>query len=71
MCTRDVVRVCSMFNNHVFIATGMIVAVGISNVQHVDLNSGRNLFILGFSLFNGLAIPQWVSANQHVIDTGA
>ena len=29
---------------------GMITAVGISNLQFVDLNSSRNLFILGFSL---------------------
>ena len=50
---------------------GMIVAVGISNLQNVDLNSGRNLFVLGFSLFVGLSIPQWLSANRDAIDTGA
>uniref|UniRef100_A0A8C4SGL4 Si:dkey-106n21.1 n=1 Tax=Erpetoichthys calabaricus TaxID=27687 RepID=A0A8C4SGL4_ERPCA len=30
---------------------GMISAVGISNLQFVDLNSSRNLLILGFSIF--------------------
>ena len=30
---------------------GMIIAVGLSNLQFVDLNSTRNLFVLGFSLF--------------------
>ena len=48
----------------------MIVAVGLSNLQHVDFNSGRNLFILGFTVFNGLAIPQWVAANPGAIKTG-
>ena len=30
---------------------GMITAVGLSNLQFVDLNSTRNLFVIGFSLF--------------------
>jgi len=33
---------------------GIIIAVGLSNLQFVDLNSTRNLFVLGFSLFFGL-----------------
>ena len=33
---------------------GMIAAVGLSNCQFVDLNSSRNLFVLGFSIFFGL-----------------
>ncbi len=35
---------------------GMIAACGLSNLQFVDLNSSRNLFILGFSLFFGLVL---------------
>lgn len=42
---------CAMF--------GMIAAVGLSNLQFVDLNSARNLFILGFALFMGLSLPQY------------
>ncbi|XP_029457508.1 solute carrier family 23 member 1-like isoform X2 [Rhinatrema bivittatum] len=49
---------------------GMIAAVGISNLQHVDLNSSRNLFILGFSTFSGLVIPTWLKYNPGVINTG-
>ncbi|CAH2277694.1 solute carrier family 23 member 1 isoform X3 [Pelobates cultripes] len=49
---------------------GMIAAVGISNLQFVDLNSSRNLFVLGFSLFSGLVIPTWLADNPGVIDTG-
>ena len=42
---------CAMF--------GMITAIGLSNLQFVDLNSTRNLFILGFAFFMGLSIPEY------------
>lgn len=42
---------------------GMIAAVGLSNLQRVDLNSSRNLFILGFAFFMGLSIPFYISQN--------
>jgi nucleobase transporter 1/2 len=42
---------------------GMIAAVGMSNLQFVDLNSPRNLFILGFSFFMGLSVPTYVNAH--------
>ena len=35
---------------------GMITSVGLSNLQFVDLNSTRNLFVLGFSTFFGLVL---------------
>jgi nucleobase transporter 1/2 len=38
---------------------GMIAAVGLSNLQFVDLNSARNLFILGFAIFMGLSVPEY------------
>lgn len=38
---------------------GMIAAVGISNLQFVDLNSARNLFIIGFAFFMGLSVPEY------------
>ncbi len=46
---------CAMF--------GMIAAVGLSNLQLVDLNSPRNLFILGFAFFMGLSIPEYFDAH--------
>lgn len=50
----------------------MITAVGLSNLQFVNLNSSRNLFVLGFSLFMGLAIPKWMAAQGHgIINTGS
>ena len=51
---------CTMF--------GMIAAVGLSNLQFVNLNSARNLFILGFSLFMGLSVPEYFSA--HPMESG-
>lgn len=42
---------CAMF--------GMIASVGLSNLQFVDLNSARNLFILGFAFFMGLSVPEY------------
>ncbi|XP_029115757.1 solute carrier family 23 member 2 [Scleropages formosus] len=49
---------------------GMIAAVGISNLQYVDLNSSRNLLILGFSTFSGLVLPAWFHSNPGIINTG-
>ena len=40
-----------------------------SNLQYVDLNSSRNIFILGISLFFGLSLPIWMQTND-VIHTG-
>ena len=39
---------------------GQIVAVGVANLRHVDLESSRNTFIIGFALFVGLAIPAYM-----------
>ena len=36
------------------IVFGTVTAVGLSNLQGVDLNSPRNIFIIGFSIFFGL-----------------
>jgi nucleobase transporter 1/2 len=42
---------------------GLIAAVGMSNLQYVDMNSSRNLFIVGFSLFMGLSLPKYFQSN--------
>lgn len=49
---------------------GIISAVGISNLQYVDMNSSRNLFVFGFSIFCGLTIPNWVNKNPEKLQTG-
>ncbi|XP_064090453.1 solute carrier family 23 member 1-like isoform X2 [Macrobrachium nipponense] len=49
----------------------MITSVGLSTLQYVDLNSSRNLFVLGFSLFIGMALPMWMQkpGNKDIINT--
>ncbi|XP_053504351.1 solute carrier family 23 member 1 [Ictalurus furcatus] len=49
---------------------GMITAVGLSNLQSVDLNSSRNLFVLGFSMFSGLMLPNYLETHPGSIKTG-
>ncbi|KAM9481608.1 xan_ur_permease domain-containing protein isoform 2-T2 [Clarias gariepinus] len=49
---------------------GVIAAVGVSNLQYADMNSSRNIFILGFSMFTGLVIPNWIIKNPKVLNTG-
>ncbi|XP_062914073.1 xan_ur_permease domain-containing protein isoform X1 [Mobula hypostoma] len=48
----------------------IITAVGISNLQFVDMNSSRNIFIFGFSTFAGLAVPNWLNQHPDSIQTG-
>ncbi|KAM9376103.1 xan_ur_permease domain-containing protein [Pholidichthys leucotaenia] len=49
---------------------GVIAAAGISNLQYVDMNSSRNIFIFGFSMFTGLVIPNWILKNPNTVATG-
>ena len=49
---------------------GMIFSVGMSLLQFVDLNSNRNLLVLGFSMFSGMVVPTWVNENPESIITG-
>ncbi|XP_071752956.1 xan_ur_permease domain-containing protein [Centroberyx gerrardi] len=49
---------------------GVISAAGVSNLQYADMNSSRNIFIFGFSMFSGLVIPNWIFKNPKAIATG-
>ncbi|XP_061495439.1 solute carrier family 23 member 1-like isoform X2 [Rhineura floridana] len=53
-----------------FVMFGIITAVGVSNLQYTDMNSSRNLFIFGFSIFSGLTVPFWVQRNSEAVKTG-
>ena len=54
---------------------GMIASVGLSNLQIVNLNNSRNLFIIGISFFAGLSVPYHfsplLSANAVPVDWSA
>ncbi len=41
---------------------GMIASVGLSNLQIVNLNNSRNLFIIGLAFFAGLSVPAHFNA---------
>jgi nucleobase transporter 1/2 len=41
---------------------GLIAAVGLSNLQFVNLNNARNLFIVGIAFFAGLSFPAHFNA---------
>jgi solute carrier family 23 (nucleobase transporter), member 1 len=49
---------------------GMITAFGISALQHVDLKSARNLYIIGVSLFVPLVVCPWMQKHPGSISTG-
>jgi xanthine/uracil permease len=44
----------------------MIASVGLSNLQMVNLNNSRNLFIIGLSFFAGLSVPFWFTPHYDV-----
>ncbi|WP_438267778.1 uracil-xanthine permease family protein [Halomarina pelagica] len=41
---------------------GQIVAVGLSNLKYVDLDSSRNIFTIGLAVFAGMAVPSYMGA---------
>ncbi|QSG07537.1 uracil-xanthine permease family protein [Halapricum desulfuricans] len=55
---------------------GQIVAVGLSNLKYVDLDSSRNLFIIGIALFAGMAVPTYfgnldaAAGSMDAVDSG-
>jgi len=49
---------------------GLISAVGVQQLAKCDLNSDRNLFIAGFSLFMGLSVPAYFWATSSTENPG-
>ncbi len=45
---------------------GMIASVGLSNLQIVNLNNSRNLFIIGICFFAGLSVPYQFTPHSDV-----
>ncbi|KOC70911.1 Solute carrier family 23 member 1, partial [Habropoda laboriosa] len=44
--------------------------IGLSALQYINLNSARNLYILGFSIFFPLVLSKWMINHTGVIQTG-
>ena len=49
---------------------GMIVSLGLSYLESVDLHSSRNLVVLAVSFSAGMVVPAWMNSSPGVIDTG-
>ena len=66
----DILYLHLIFTVMISYVAGMISAVGMSNLQYVNMNSSRNLFIVGFSFFFGLSLSKWMEEHPDAIDTG-
>ncbi|CAG5128101.1 unnamed protein product, partial [Candidula unifasciata] len=53
-----------------FIMNGIFIGLVLSYLQFVDLNSTRNLAIIGMSLLLGMMLPYWIGENPDAIETG-
>ncbi|BFY97984.1 hypothetical protein BsWGS_01024 [Bradybaena similaris] len=53
-----------------FIMTGIFIGLVLSYLQFVDLNSTRNLAIVGMALLMGMMLPYWIEQNPDAIETG-
>ncbi|EDV23954.1 uncharacterized protein TRIADDRAFT_26265, partial [Trichoplax adhaerens] len=50
---------------------GLVTSVGLSNLQFCNMNSPRNIFVVGISIIFGMAFPTWLrtGTNSSVIKT--
>ncbi|XP_054826612.1 solute carrier family 23 member 3 [Eublepharis macularius] len=46
------------------------VGTGISYFQYTNIDSGRNIFIVGFTMFMGLLVPKWLFSSPGSLTTG-
>ena len=49
---------------------GMVITVALVNIQHVDMQSSRNLLTLAISLMLGMMLPKYLNDNPDAIRTG-
>lgn len=50
---------------------GMVSSIGFANLSFIKINTSRNLFILGFALFLGMGVPDYLAKNPGAINTGS
>lgn len=53
------------------ITYAVAVGTGISYFQYADIDSGRNIFIVGFTMFMALLVPRWLSTAPAYLATGS
>ena len=49
---------------------GVLIGVVLSNLQFIDLESTRNLGIIGMSMLLSIMFPHWIETTPNAIDTG-
>ena len=52
------------------IGLALVVSIGVSVLSYCDMQSMRNLTVLGIAMLVGLMIPQWLADNPEKVDTG-
>ncbi|XP_073927861.1 solute carrier family 23 member 3 isoform X2 [Castor canadensis] len=52
------------------VTQAVVLSAGFSSFHLADIDSGRNVFIVGFSIFMALLLPRWLRENPVSIDTG-
>ncbi|CAL1527305.1 unnamed protein product [Lymnaea stagnalis] len=60
----------SVIGGSQIISFGILIGVILSYLQLIDLNSIRNLSIIGIALLLGMMMPHWVQKNPSAINTG-
>lgn len=49
---------------------GVLAGVMLSNLQFIDLNSRRNLSIIGIAMLVAMMLQHWIKNTKDAIDTG-
>lgn len=48
----------------------VVLSTGFSNFHLADIDSGRNVFIVGFTIFMALLLPRWLREAPVLLSTG-
>lgn len=48
----------------------VVLSTGFSSFHLADIDSGRNVFIVGFSIFMALLLPRWLQEAPVLLSTG-
>ncbi|XP_065786612.1 solute carrier family 23 member 3 isoform X1 [Muntiacus reevesi] len=52
------------------VTQAVVLSTGFSSFHLADIDSGRNVFIVGFSIFTALLLPRWFREAQVLLSTG-
>ena len=53
-----------------FVGLGMCFSIAIANLEHLDIQSGRNQMILGISIVSGVCFPMHLKDSPKGLKTG-